>query len=120
MSARAREPAEEDGPRTEALEPALGALEIRGIEMEPAAVTLEQRAAATPSDLPADQKAEKVAQCARDGQHRVGLEAGRRMPAEQHRLPARDRPCGQRPGVEHDQLPPTGTIASSAISTKTA
>ena len=58
--------ADEDRPVVPAVEPALGARRAAsGVEVEPAAVALEERPAAVEPDRPADDRAEQVAERAR-------------------------------------------------------
>src|SRR5207248_4571017 len=57
-----RDPAHEDAEIPPACEPRFGAIELRGREVEPSAVTLEQRTPAVASDRPADERADEIAE----------------------------------------------------------
>src|SRR5581483_948305 len=72
-----RQAPEEDRPAVPALEPVLGAVEPLGREMEPAAVTLEERPAAVVADHPPDDPARRVPERAGEGHDQEGPEAAR-------------------------------------------
>src|ERR671936_161989 len=56
-----RDPAAEDRRVAEALEPPVGAIELRTIEVEPAPAILEQRPSGVGADAPPEQRADGVA-----------------------------------------------------------
>src|SRR6266508_3444830 len=99
-----RYPPEQDREVLPALEPALGALEALTAEMEPAAPSFEERPAAIETDCPAADRADEVAErpCQRHRDIRPDAR-GDAGPEEIDEL-RRERPGGQRPGVDHDEL----------------
>src|SRR5438874_4972649 len=92
-----RQPADEHADVPPAVEPALGAVEAFRAEMQPAPVTLEERAPAAKPDPPADDRAGEITQGAGERHHheRAGTEADLR--AEERNVmrraedPGRDR-----------------------------
>src|SRR5438045_1420747 len=96
--------AEEDRGVAEAVEPAIGALELRAVQVEPAAVVLEQRPAAVGADAPADQRADRVAEHARHRDDEVRPEMGRDPIAEEHDVLVREDARGEGAGVDHHEL----------------
>src|SRR6266511_5282666 len=78
-----RDPTDQDGPVLVAVEPSFRALELRRRQMEPAAVALEQRAAAADADPPAGDRADEVAQRSGERDGDVGPEAVRHTRPEE-------------------------------------
>src|SRR5450830_1364796 len=102
-----RDASEQDGKVAEALEPALGSLELPVREMEPAPVALEERPAAVDADRPTCQGSQRVTE--RPGQnHRHVCERVRVdwMAEEDDRLG--EGAGSERPGIEHHELAESG------------
>ena len=77
-----RQPPEQDGPVLPALEPRLGALELRVVEMQPAAVLFEVGPPAAAPDLPPDHGADQVPDRPGRDDREIGREARRERVAE--------------------------------------
>src|SRR4051812_18027997 len=86
-----------------AVEPALGAFEVLGRQVEPAPVALEQRAAAVATDRPADDRAGEVAERPRERHHDVRPEVGRDRRPEQNDVLAGECARSESPRVHHDE-----------------
>src|SRR5438270_5888741 len=98
------DPPDEDGPVAPAVEPALGAVELLGREVEEAPASLEQRPAAVGADPPAGDRADEVAD--RSGErHREECPERRRDPRPEERHVLRGECASrERAGVDHDEL----------------
>src|SRR5215211_4282305 len=81
-----RDAPDEDRPVAPAVEPALGALEPRGSEVEPPAVALQERPAAVVADRPAGDPTDEVAHGPGDGDREVGRQPALELRPEQVQL----------------------------------
>src|SRR5436190_6638508 len=100
--------AERDGPVAEALEPALGPVELRVRDVHEAAVPAQERPPAAGADQPADRRAGDVAEGAGEGDADVGPEGGvDGRPEDVHR-DAREGAARDGAGIEHHELAPDG------------
>ena len=99
-----REAAEEHRGAAVAVEPALGAVERLGRDVQPPPVAVEERPSAAAADRPADERAGEVAERPGEREDDVALGPGRHDVAEDDRLRAGDRARGERAGEEHHQL----------------
>ena len=95
---------EEDRLASPAVEPALGALETLVRQMEPLAVSLDERPAAVVADPPAGERAERVADRSRGHHDRERLPAARHLASEDDDVLAGERAGGERARVEHHEL----------------
>src|SRR4051812_24623719 len=75
--------ADEHGPVVVAVEPRLGAPELLWPQVEPAAVAVEQRAAAVEADPPADDRADEVAERSRKRDGEIRAEPVRQIRSEE-------------------------------------
>ena len=98
------DPAEEHRPVLPALEPTLGLDEIRFLQVEPAAVALEERTAPVHSDPPAPDRSDRVPDRAGEGDREVRGKARLQLPPEDDDALAGERAGSDRTAVDHHRL----------------
>src|SRR5438067_5697878 len=89
------QPAEEDSEVAETVEPAVGAIELRPVEVEPAAALLEQGPSGERADPPAEPRADGVPDHACERHHHEAPEVRVDPVAEEDEMLARERPGGE-------------------------